>query len=403
MTETNPNPPVGYGVIGAGRRTLHLLRYLAGDPRLALRGVYDPNPEAARALAAEFGSADTTIHPDRSALLADADATWVIVGSPNHCHKDDIAAAFEAGKHVFAEKPLATTVEDCIAIDTMHRQRPELRFATGFVLRYAPLYRQVKQLLDEGAIGDIVSVAASENITPAHGGHIMSCWRRHTHLSGSHLLEKCCHDIDLLLWFIGSLPVRVASFGGNDLFTSDREDLLHKFKPPAGKESVYLAWDVPSRDTQNPFTAEKSVVDHQVAILEFANRVSVTFQTTMNNAIPERRLYITGTEGTLIAELYSQTLRCRRIGEGEETRHWTWDEAQDHGGGDLVIMSELAATMAEGASVTCGGAEALRSAVVSLAIERARLEGRVVDLTDIWQRLGLSGALSVGHPDEEFA
>ena len=392
MNETNPNPPVGYGVIGAGLRTASLLRHLSTDHRTTLRGVYDPNPAAARALAAKHGHPDTVIHSTREALLANDAAAWVIVGSPNFCHKDDIAAAFASNKHVFAEKPLATTVEDCIAIDTMHRQRPELRFATGFVLRYAPLYRQVKQLLHEGAVGDILSVSASENITPAHGGHIMSCWRRHAHLSGSHLLEKCCHDIDLLLWFIGSLPVRVASFGGNDLFVPQRERLLHQFEPPVGKESVYLAWDVPSRDTQNPFTSEKSVVDHQVAILEFANRVSVTFQTTMNNAIPERRLYITGTEGTLIAELYSQTLQCRRIGEGEQTQHFSWDGDQDHGGGDRVIMSEFAATMAEGAPVTCGGAEALRSAVVSLTIERARLEGRVVDLTDTWQRLGLSVA-----------
>ena len=63
---------------------------------------------------------------------------WVMVFSPNAFHKEHILAAFKAGKHVFSEKPLATSIDDCQEIFEAH-QKTNLLFATGFVLRYAPM------------------------------------------------------------------------------------------------------------------------------------------------------------------------------------------------------------------------------------------------------------------------
>ena len=386
---------VSVGVIGGGRRLDYLMPHLrAASGGVTLAGVVDPVPERATAFARAHGGGKAKVYADRDALLADDAIDWVLIGTPNHQHKSDILAAFAAGKHIFAEKPLATTIDDCVEIDAARRQHPQLKFATGFVLRYSPLYRRVKQIIDDGVIGELISFTATENIGAAHGGHIMTCWRRFAELSGGHMLEKCCHDIDLLLWLGSSLPTRVASFGGTRIFTPDRHELMHKFPPPPEKpdRSIYLEWDVASRDTQDPFGSEKTVVDHQVALLEFASGLRGTFQTTMNNALPERRLYLSGTEGTLVAEAYSLSLEVRRLGHGQPTQRYDFPGGEDHGGGDPVIMQELAATMTAGAAVTCGGTEALRSAVVSLAIDQARHEGGVVDLRPLWQRLDVDPA-----------
>ena len=383
--------PVGYGIVGAGARGGCLAGYLGRrKDEVFLKGVVEPSKVVLDSFLKRHAQPQTRCYERYDELLADPEVQWVIVASPNCFHKEHIVAAFEAGKHVFAEKPLATSIDDCVAINGAHAAAGDLLFATGFVLRYAPLYRKVKELLDQGAIGSVVSVQADENITAAHGGHVMTCWRRFRKFSGSHMLEKCCHDMDLLNWFIGALPAKVASFGGEEIFVPANADLMAKFAPPEGRKSIYLEWHSPTHDETNPFTSEKDVVDNQVAILEYRNGVRATFQAVMSCAIPERRMYFAGTEGTLIAELYTGQLELKRLGYDEPTTNYDFSGSM-HGGGDQVISDQLVESMTKHTLPGCSGQEGLTSAVVSLAIEQARLDGKIVDLEPTWSRLGLAG------------
>lgn len=399
--------PIGYGIVGAGARAACLAGYLARrKDEVFLRAVCEPNELVRRRFLASHGLERTVSYDDYDDLLGDEQVRWVIVTSPNACHRDHIIAAFRAGKHVFAEKPLATSIADCVEINEAHTASGGLIFATGFVLRYAPLYVKVKALLAAGTIGRIVSVAADENITAAHGGHIMTCWRRFSRLSGSHMLEKCCHDMDLLNWMIEALPRQVASFGGRDIFIPANAGLMARFAPPredaatAGngsaasdaprpaRRSMYLEWHGPTHDADNPFTSDKDIVDNQVAIIEYRNGVRATFQTVMSCAIPERRMYFAGTEGTLIAELYSGTCQVKRLGYDLPGEVYNFSGSM-HGGGDERICEQLVESMTIGAAPACSGQAGLTSAVVSLGIEQARLDGVIVDLEPVWNRLGL--------------
>ena len=85
---------------------------------------------------------------------------WVMVFSPNAFHGEAILEGFRMGKNVFSEKPLATTLEDCRAVYDAWRASGKL-FATGFVLRYSPVYRKAKELLDSGSFGRLLSVDAT--------------------------------------------------------------------------------------------------------------------------------------------------------------------------------------------------------------------------------------------------
>jgi predicted dehydrogenase len=381
--------PIGYAVVGAGARGNCLAGYLDrhGD-KVFLRAVREPNSEVLDGFLAAHGDDRTVVYEDYRDLLADEAVEWVLVTSPNALHREHIVSAFDAGKRVFAEKPLATSIDDCVAINAAHAAAGGPLFATGFVLRYAPLYRKVKELLDAGSIGRIVSVEANENISASHGGHIMTCWRRFTRYSGSHVLEKCCHDMDLLNWLVGSLPTRVASFGGRDIFIPDNAELMDEFAPPAGEKSIYMGWHDPrTHDADNPFTSDKDVVDHQAAAMLYRNGVTGTFQTVMSCAIEERRMYFSGTEGSLIADLFECDIRLKRLGYGEPTRRYRLPGVM-HGGGDERIAASLVESMATGAAPACSGREGLTSAVVSLGIEQSRLEGRMIDLEETWSRLG---------------
>jgi len=184
----------------------------------------------------------------------------------------------------------------------------------------------------------------------------------------------------LINYLCDSLPVKVASFGGRNLFTAGNAELFQKYGA-----SMFNTWDDPHA-IASPFSDDNDLMDNQVAIAEFRNQVRVMFQATMSNAIPERRMYFSCTEGNLIVELYKSILRYRQLGDEGET---VIDFGADgHGGGDSYIMKELFDTMTSGALPKCSGREGLSSAVFALALDQAARTGKVVDLTPVWQSLG---------------
>ena len=372
------------GVMGAGCRGTGIVKLLCEtDKRIRVKSIFDPDKKQM----SEFSKAvkqDVKPCSDYHQITDDPEIEWTMVMSPNYSHKDHAVASFKAGKNVFSEKPLATSIEDCQAIYDAHQSSGKV-FATGFVLRYAPLYRKLREVLDSGRYGRIISIDANENITPGHGGVIMSNWRRFSKYAGPHILEKCCHDIDLLNWFVGSLPSKVASFGGRDFFTPENLPIRKKYDN-SKKKSMFHSWRSPG-DVDCPFESEKDIVDNQVSILEYRNRVRVQFQCTLSNAIPERRMYMTCSEGNIIAELYTGKLRAKNIGQDEPELLYDCTGG-GHGGGDEVLMKELAETMLAGVAPKCGGNEGLESSVTAIAIDESRTKGAIIDMEPIWKRLG---------------
>jgi predicted dehydrogenase len=370
-------------VLGCGERARTVIGHLLKDSarQVEVAAVFDPDASEMEFVKSTWETPDAVNCSDAQQAIDFPGVEWVMVFSPNAFHHDHILAAFKAGKHVFAEKPLATSIDDCVDIYDAHKKSGRL-FATGFVLRYSPIYRKVKELLDSGEFGHIISINADENISPHHGCYIMTNWRRNTALAGPHILEKCCHDLDLINWFCGSHAAKVASFGGRDFFIPENE-YLRGGKYPA---DVFTGWRDPHA-VANAFTSDKDLMDNQVSIFQYRNRIRVQFQCTMSNAMPTRRMYFSCTEGTIEIELYSHLLRYRRVGSNEE---YTIDykKIDGHGGGDEVIMKELFHTMATGDAPKCSGSEGLESAVLAMAIDQAARTGTIVDLEPVWKKLG---------------
>lgn len=371
---------IGVAVIGAGCRGQCVISNLLNDSkrRVKVISMYDPDSAIAQSTLDLWKSPNAKICKTYQEAIKTPGVDWVMIFSPNAFHKEHIIAGFKAGKHVFSEKPLATSIEDCQAIYNAH-QKSGLLFATGFVLRYAPIYRKAKELIESGRLGKILSIDANENITPAHGGYIMMNWRRNTKYAGPHILEKCCHDLDLINWFADSVPSRIAAFGGLNYFVPGNQHYMKKYG-----EKTFASWTDPHR-VSSPFTSDKDLMDNQVAIMEYRNGIRVMFQATMCNAIPERRMYFSCTEGTMVVELYSSILKFRCIGdEGETVINFTSD---GHGGGDSFIMKELYQCMVNNSKPKCSGDEGLKSAVVAMAIDSAIRDRKLIDLEPVWKKL----------------
>jgi predicted dehydrogenase len=377
---------VSLGLIGTGGRLRHVVKNLcAADHRIKVAAFYDPDPVSIEAMKKEFGTTPVVCQSVEELVALDS-IGWVFIGSPNYRHSEQAVAALRAGKDVFCEKPLATSLEDCIAIRDAADKSGRV-FALGLVLRYAEIYQNVHKLLDSGAIGELISFEFNETLGFNHGGYIFGNWRRQMKLAGSHLLEKCCHDIDLANWMSGSLPVRVASFGGRNFFISKNEHHMARLGADGKGNAAYCGWPDPHR--VNPFSQGADIVDNQVVILEYANGVHATFHTNCNTAIPERRFYLCGSEGTIRANAIEGLIEWKRIGHETKIERLKLKDEGGHAGGDEHMAAGLAQTLRNGAKPLAGVAEGLRSCVAAFGVDQALAQGRVIDLIPVWRELGI--------------
>lgn len=377
---------VGIGVIGCGGMGMAIVnRVLALDPRLQVRGICDPDPRSIKSALEQIPSSPQ-VYEDFRRLVAAPEIDWVMIASWNCFHKEQVVAAFDAGKHVFCQKPLATSLADCRAMYEAWRRSGRM-FNIGFTLRYSPHYRKIKQLLEGGAVGRIVSMEFNETLEFNHGGYIMGDWRRLQQYAGTHLLEKCCHDIDLANWMVGALAKRTASFGGLDFFRPENEHRMAEIGRDKEGREAYRVWG--GLVALNPFTSDKDIVDNQVAIVEYANGVRATFHTNCNAGIPERRMYILGTEGAIRADVLTGAIETRRIGFDTPVVDESTPAKGGHGGGDDILSAELVRSMLEGTPPTVGLEDGVKSAVTCFAVDEAMETGKVVDVMPYWRELGL--------------
>jgi len=377
---------INVGAIGCGGMGLIIVKSLLSlDERLQLTGIYDPNENSVKKTLEEI-KPQPNVYDSYQKLVADPEIDWVMIASWNNFHKEQTVAAFEAGKNVFCQKPLATNIDDCKAMYDAWKKSGKM-FNIGFTLRYSPHYRKIKQLLNDGIVGKITSMEFNETLDFNHGGYIHGDWRRLRKYAGTHLLEKCCHDIDLVNWMVESRASRAASFGGTDFFVPENEKHVERIGQNEDGVKAYVTWG--GLVAENPFTADKDIVDNQVAIIEYENNVRATFHTNCNAGIPERRMYILGTEGAIRADVLTGKIETKRIGFDTQIEDASSDSSGGHGGGDEILVAELADRMLTGKTPAVSLKEGLEASVTSFAIDDALDTGKVVDVEPYWKKVGM--------------
>ncbi len=378
---------VNIGVIGCGQMGMEIVRRLVkSNPRLNIAALFDPNKRSVERATSELKSTPIVCSSYQE-IMKMPNVQWVMIASWNNFHCEQTVAAFKAGKHVFCQKPLALNMNEIIQMYDAWKQSGKM-FNLGFTLRYSPHYRKIKQLISEGRIGNVISMEFNETLEFNHGGYIMGDWRRLKKNAGTHLLEKTSHDIDLANWMVESIPKRVASFGGLNFFKPENDFHIKRLGSNENGKDAYSAMG--GLVNLNPFHAEKDIVDNQVAILEYQNGVRATFHTNINSAIPERRMYIIGTEGAIRADVLTGEIHIKRIGFDTQMEDMSTGAKGIHGDGDEVLVKELSESMLNQTPPSVGLIEGLTSAVTCFAIDDAMDKGIVVDMDPYWDKVGVT-------------
>ncbi|MBL8026354.1 MAG: Gfo/Idh/MocA family oxidoreductase [Fibrobacteres bacterium] len=334
-------------------------------------------------------SSNAKTYTDENSFFSHPGMDWVMICSPNNTHRRHIELSVKNNLKIFCEKPLATSIDDLSAImNTINSSNTPCMI--GFTLRYSPFYRKIKSLLQSGIIGKPVSFEFNETIGFNHGGHIMRDWRRNSADSGGHLLEKCCHDIDLANWMTDSIPVRVASFGGRNFFLPENAVRMDELAPDTNGLKAYCSYDHVGDSLDNPFTGEGDIIDNQVCIFEYKNGIRATFHTNLNAGILERRMYILGTHGALRGDVLTGQIETKKIGfDTPYERHDMTAASGGHGGGDKVLAPYLVKMMTENVESLTPAIDGAVSAAVAIITDEARKDGSVKSLDGIWKKWGV--------------
>ncbi len=391
------------GIIGAGARgTGSYAAYLPEcEPKAELVAIAEPDAENARlCLDAVAGrqKAVPNVYADWQDMLASEPGfDGMIIATPNHLHSGPACDCMRHGiRAIMLEKPLASRPGDCHDIVRLAGQTGA-RVQLGFVLRSAPFYRQVRRLLQQEAIGRVMSIQADELVSFFVTSLMLrSPWRRHRATAGGALLEKCCHDIDLMNWFAGARPARVNSFGSRMLFGGNPLLPDRCGECAADNRCNYREVPVASEDVANQahghrlrdadrciYNTGTDSVDHQGVQVLYENGVVANFLMNFNCSGPrsERNLHIVGSRGRIWGNLIENVVYSHDNDTGQTRKHSCESDGSGHGGGDRRHALSFVACVADpDAHPVADAYDGYLSAMTCFAADQSMAEARQVGL-----------------------
>ena len=294
---------------------------------------------------------------------------FVYITSSNAAHHPLAMAAFDAGKAVLCEKPIATTVADATEmVETAERKG--LFFQIGFECRYSLLYKQVKDWIDRGLLGDVINTHCLYCASEFHG---KGSWRNQLDTGGSMFGEKLCHYVDLPRWWIGS---RVT-----DVYTACAPNTVPYFDVRDNYHTTYRF--------------ENGAVSH----LTFVMHLGETFGgDPLQNVIDQQqddghelRYMILGTKGAAATDVFKRSIRRWAFGDSPErmtstlVERLTWDGSQDgkyfHDTG--TQLKDVVRRVANGEPPMTPARDALETMLLVFAADVSADEQRVVELDEL--------------------
>lgn len=407
--------PITAVVLGAGSRGSIYASYAIEHPEeLQIIAIAEPRKDRLDALAEDVGVPTEYRFESWEELLAQprlADCAFICTLDDDHTKP--ALKAMELGYHILLEKPMSNTEAECRLIAETAR-RMGCILAVCHVLRYTPFYMTLKALLDKGGVGQVTTINQIENVGYWHQAHsfVRGNWRS-TKETSPMLLQKSCHDMDIILWLMGSTCTKVQSFGHLAHFTAENApegaakrcldgcphgDTCPYYAPKLYMDMERTGWpvDVITTDMslegrrkaleEGPYGrcvyyCDNDVVDRQVVNLEFEGGGVATFTMTGLSADFSRQLKIFGTEGQIQADMGTKEIVLHRFGEEKQVIPVDMvTEASGHGGGDYGIMRDFLGILRHGGESRTSAEVSLQSHLICFAAERSRKENIVVNL-----------------------
>lgn len=407
-------------LIGAGGRGSTYTDIMADLPeQFQVVAVAEPIESRREYIKEKHNLSENMCFKDYKPLLALGKiADIAVIATMDRDHFEPAMMAIDLNYDLLLEKPITPTPEECIKLRN-NAQKHGVKVVICTVLRYTSFFCKLKEIINSGKIGKVMAINHEEAVEFIHQSHsfVRGRWGN-SNRSSDMLLQKSCHDIDILQWLLNKKCKKVQSFGSLDYFTEQNapenapefciEGCPVGEKCPYNAVKLYLESDSDwfrdsATDSKHPtddevkkaisennygrcvFKCDNNVVDHQTVNMLFEDNVTVTF--TMNAfSSGGRYINIYGTKGEIRAALNGNTpikvyLNATKTTE-EIQSSGTDGILGGHGGGDVGIVKTLYDYMIgeyDGVSVPTIE-ESCYNHLVTFAAEYSRKNGTVVDV-----------------------
>lgn len=333
-----------------------------------------------------------TKYLDWKDLLDDPEVEAVLITTPDHAHMEIALAAMEKGLPMILEKPIEAEPYRALEIYKAGKDYKKT-LALGFVLRYTNFYERIKEIVDSGELGRLVSLTASENLDKTHSSSYLRRWHRFTKFSGGMMNTKCCHDIDILRFITGGEMKSIAAFGSHSFYTpEEKPDAAEhccdcKYKDECIYSYNYRNYGSPYRwnceEDLCVYNCEKDVFDRHSMIIEYEDGFIANFELVMFSGEENRHITIHGTKATLIGNFEEMTIKIIPLDKTKDITTVKLPPATSgHGGGDDHLLREFLLS-AEGKSETINHTyDGFVATLAALAADISAREGRIVRMDE---------------------
>ena len=418
-------------LLGAGQRGADVYAdYALQFPNeLKIVAVAEPRADRREAFAALHRIAPENVTDTWEPLLQrEKFADCVLVCTQDRMHFAPVMAALERGYDVLCEKPMSNDRQELLAMGAKAAQTGRV-LSIAHTLRYSPFFMKLKELLEGGAIGQLCAVQHMESVGYWHMAHsfVRGNWRREDETSPM-ILQKCCHDLDILSWLVGAPLETVSSFGSLSHFREENrpqgapeyclDGCPHRDTCPYYAPRFYLEHPKAIEDgfrkiltlddtregmlkalEKGPYGrcvygCDNTVVDHQVVNLSYRGGVTVSMTMSAFTRDCERSIVLMGSHGQIFGNMETSTIEIRDFASGNTTTVRVHTPVGRHSGSDTVMMREFLDVITSGGAQSRSNADAsVESHLAALAAEESRLNsGRPVSLRELTHQIPHTGS-----------
>ena len=363
----------------------------------------------------EFGVPQNVLFQSEDEFFQEKRADILLVATQDQDHVGHCLKGFALGYDIMTEKPLTDKKEECEALLAAQKKSGK-KALVCHVLRYAPAFVKLRQLLDDGVIGRLVAIDALERVGSWHQAHsyVRGNWRS-TKQAAPMILAKCCHDLDLLQYYAKSKCQSVSAIGDCTFFNAQNAPAgaakrcvdcsIEKDCPYSAKHIYLTLWEKRERPTDiwpfnviapAPLTEEKlekavqegpygrcvfacdnDVVDHQQTMMTFENGVKATLTMTGFTYGGGRRISFYGTMGQITFDEQEGKITIGRYEKDPEYIDVSElaEKGYAHGGGDQGLVNSLYDMLCGNAAEVTSFEASVESHLIGICAEESRKKG----------------------------